>query len=209
MQLNVDKTKEMIVSFSRKHPAADIPPLKIKGRVLERIGCAKVLGVMISSDLSWTAHVDYICPTANGRLYFVCMLKRAGASRADLLNFYKASVRSTVEYASAVWHTGMTAEQADRIESVQRRALRIIEPGLSYQEALASTGLEMLHSRRERMAQAFFEAILSPDHRLHYLLPDPRPVSYGLRSRNDYAVPSLRTQRARRTLINYGLEHWQ
>ena len=129
MQLNVDKTKEMIVSFSRKHSAADIPPLKIGSRELERISCAKVLGVMISNDLSWAAHVDYICPNANRRLYFMCMLRRAGASRADLLTFYKAYVRSAVEYACAGWHTGLTAEQADRIESVQRRALRIIEPG--------------------------------------------------------------------------------
>ena len=76
MQLNVGKTK-MIVTFSRKHPGADTPPLKIKGRELERISCAKVLGVMISNDLSWAAHVDYICPNTNRRLYFVCMLRRA------------------------------------------------------------------------------------------------------------------------------------
>ena len=57
----------------------------------------------------------------------MCMLRRAGASRADLLTFYMAYVRSAVEYASAVWHTGLTGEQADRIESVQRRAPRIIE----------------------------------------------------------------------------------
>ena len=69
------------------------------------------------------------------------MLRRAGASRVDLLTFYKAYIRSAVEYASAVWHTGLTGEQADRIESVQRRALRIIEPGLSYHEALSLTGL--------------------------------------------------------------------
>ena len=81
MQLNVGKTKEMIVTFSQKHPGADIPPLEIEGRELERISCAKVLGVTISNDLSWAAHVDYICPNANRRLYFVCMLRRAGASR--------------------------------------------------------------------------------------------------------------------------------
>ena len=164
---------------------------------------------MISNDLSWAAHVDYICPNANRRLYFVYMVRRAGASRANLLTFYKAYVRSVVEYASTVWHTGLTGEQADRIESVQRRALRIIEPGLSYHEALALTGLETLHARRERMARAFFEAILSPGHKLHHLLPDPRPVSYGLRRRHHYPAMFLGTQRAHRTLINYGINNWQ
>ena len=146
------------------------------------------------------------------------MLRRAGASCADLLTFYKAYVRSAMEYATAVWHTGLAGEQADRIKSVQRRALRIIEPGLSYHEALALTkeprllaltGLETLHACWERMARACFEAILSPGHKLHHLLPDPRPVNYGLRRRHRYPATSLRTQRARRTLINYGIDNWQ
>ena len=182
---------------------------KIEGRKLERISCAMVLGIMISNDLSCAAHVDYICPSTNRRLYFVCMLRRAGASRADLLTFCKAYVRSAVEYASTARHTGLTGEQADRIESVQRRALRIIEPGLSYHEALTLTGRETLQTRRERMARAFFEAILSPGHKLHHLLPDPRPVNYGLRHRHRYPATSLRTKRARRTLINYGIDNWQ
>ena len=164
---------------------------------------------MISNDLSWAAHDNYICPNANRRLYFVCMLRRAGASHADLLSFYKAYVRSAVEYASTVWHTGLTGEQADCIESVQRWALRIIEPGLSHHEALALTGLETLHTCRERMTQAFFEAILSPGHKLHHLLPDPRLVNYGPRHWHCYPATSLRTQRACRTLINYGIDNWQ
>ena len=150
MQLNMGKTKEMIVTFSGKHPGVDIPALKIEGRELERISCAKVLGVMISKT-SPGLHTSTACvPTPTGD-YFVCRLRRAGASRVNLLTFYKAYVRSAVEYASAVWHTGLTGEQADRIESVQRQALRI-EPGLSYHEALALTGLETLHARWERMA---------------------------------------------------------
>ena len=97
----------------------------------------------------------------------------------------------------------MTGEQADRIKSVQRWALRIIEPGLSYHEALSLTGLETLRTHQERMARAFFEAILSPGHKLHHLLPDPRLMNYGLRRRNRYPATSLHTQRACRTLINY------
>ena len=80
-QLNVDKTKELIVSFSGKHPPDDIPLVIIADKELERITCAKVLGVYISGDLSWWSHIDYICPNASKRLYFLSMLKRAGASQ--------------------------------------------------------------------------------------------------------------------------------
>ena len=44
MELNVEKTKEMMASFSKKHLPKDIPPITISGRELERIKCAKVLG---------------------------------------------------------------------------------------------------------------------------------------------------------------------
>ena len=209
MQLNVDKTKEMAISFSRKFPDTDLPPVTLGGKELERVDSAKILGVMISNDLSWNSHVDYICPKANKRLYFLCLLMRAGASRSDMLQFYKSTVRSAVEYACPVWHTGLTTEQTDRIESVQRRALRIIDPGLSYNEALTLTGLETLHARRERMSQSFFLKTLAPDHKLHHLIPEPREVRYGLRRANRYPVPAHRTQRARKNLIIFGLANWQ
>ena len=66
----------------------------------ESIICAKVLGVYISSDLSWRSHVDYVCPNASKSIYFLSKLKRAGASQRDLHMFYKAAVRSVVEYAA-------------------------------------------------------------------------------------------------------------
>ncbi len=208
MQLNVDKTKEMIVSFSRKHPSEGIPPLTIGGAEIERITSAKVLGVVVSSNLSWQAHIDYICPNASRRLYFLSMLRRAGASRKDLLTFYKATVRSAVEYACVVWHTGLTGEQADRLESVQRRALNIIEPGSTYEQALADTGLEALHARRERLARSFYHKVQDPEHKLHHLLPGPRQSVYYTRQPRKYTEPRLKTSRAKNTVINYGMSHW-
>ena len=91
--------------------------------------------------LQWSqlvvAHwLGYICPSGSKRLYFLSMLKRAGASQRDLLMFYKAAVRSVVEYACVVWHTGLTGEQSNRIESIPKRAVGIILPDVSYELAL-------------------------------------------------------------------------
>ena len=83
--------KEMIVSFARKAP--EPPSVTMGGKVLERISSAKILGVIVSSDLSWANHVQYICPKASQRVYFLCMLGWAGASSTDMLNF--ASQRYT------------------------------------------------------------------------------------------------------------------
>ena len=71
------------------------------------------------------------------------------ASPSEMLAFYKAVVRSAVEYACVAWHTGLTARKSDRIESIQRRALRIIDPDLTYHQALQRTGLKTLEAQGE------------------------------------------------------------
>jgi len=207
MQLNVDKTKEMVITFSRS--AREIPPIIIEGRELERITSTKILGVVVSCDLTWGNHVQYICSRASKRLYFMCMLKRAGATCEQLVTFYKSTIRSCLEYACPVWHCGLTGEQADCIEGIQRRALRIAHPELPYEEALMLAGLDTLNARRERLARSFFVNMLAPGHKLNHLIPEPRELGYGLRRANKYPLPRLHTQRAKKTLVNHGLCHWQ
>ena len=71
-------------------------------------------------------------------------------------------------YAATIWwHTGLAAELAESLESVQKRALRIIFGGnsftnstyLSFYESLAISSLQ---SRRETLSVNIFHKILYP-----------------------------------------------
>ena len=69
--INVKKTKEII--FWRSNKCAnkyDIP--EIPG--IERVDQAKLLGVILTSTLSWSAHVDFLLPTATQRFYLLDQL---------------------------------------------------------------------------------------------------------------------------------------
>jgi len=57
MLINTSKTKEMVIYFGKQWCLDDIPPLC---RNIERVVTFKLLGVVISSDLTWDAHVSYI-----------------------------------------------------------------------------------------------------------------------------------------------------
>ena len=46
-----------------------------------------------------------------------------------MLHFYISVIRPVLEYAVAAWHTGLTKEQSDELEALQKRALRIIYGG--------------------------------------------------------------------------------
>ena len=116
----------------------------------------KLLGVIILQDLTWNRHVDYIVKKANSRLYALIQLKKAGLTQHYLLKIYCSLVRSRIEYASPVW-SDLTQNLTNLIESVQKRALRIILPSLAYEDALTRSGLETLASRRSNACQMFVE----------------------------------------------------
>ena len=104
-------------------------------------------------------------------------LVRAGINTRDIVSVYCSLIRSILEYACPVWHAGLTVAQSNDLESVQKRVLRIIFPGLSYNEALVFSGLERLCMRRERLVRKLFNEMKCNDHILNKLLPLRDPDS--------------------------------
>ncbi len=68
LSLNVSKTKELMVDF-RKRQQRPYTPLMISGTPVERVSSFKYLGVNISEDLTWTAHIQTRVKKARQRLY--------------------------------------------------------------------------------------------------------------------------------------------
>ena len=85
-------------------------------------------------------------------------LKYVGTSQQDLVLLYCLHIRSITEYCSTAFHSSLTAKQTNKLEAIQKTCLRIIlgEDYLSYDSALASTGLLSLKARREKRELTFF-----------------------------------------------------
>jgi hypothetical protein len=49
-----------------------------------------------------------------------------------VMHYYKSVIRPTIEYACPVWQYGLTDEQRDRLESLQRRTLQLISNSHDY-----------------------------------------------------------------------------
>ena len=112
---------------------------------------------MISNDLKWNDHVDAITSKAPRRLYLLSQLKRASISSDDLLAFYCSVIRSVLEFSCQLFHCSLPKYLSDEIECIQRRAMRIICPSLSYCEALNKAGIVTLSKRCESFAIKLFE----------------------------------------------------
>ena len=125
-------------------------PLCVNERPLERVSSHKVLGVTISDNLRWNEHVREIVSKASKRLYILTVLKRSRIPPEDLFNIFYALVRSVLEYACVTWSTSLPIYLKDKIERVQKRALRTIFPALSYRDAIVAANSTRLNVKKEK-----------------------------------------------------------
>ena len=94
-QLNVPKCKELRISFAKTEPKFD--PIVVNSKPLEIVETAKVLGLNISCDLKWNAHLSEVLKKGASRLYFLRQLKRSNIATKDLFSFYLVCVRPITE----------------------------------------------------------------------------------------------------------------
>ena len=208
MILSVPKTKEMIVYFGRHYNNSDIPYLFINGNQIERVTVFKLLGIVFSSDLSWQHHVDYIIKKASKRYFVIYNLNRARISPNDIITVYCALIRSILEYACPVWHSGLTSTQSNDIERVQKRCLRIVYPELSYRDALFVSGLEELATRRETITRNIFQDIKNSNNVIHNVL-QKYESNCILPTRSDYnfKTPQAKTDRYLNSFFPYCIKN--
>lgn len=120
MTLNNNKCKVLRVSRTASNP----PAYQLNNTILESVTSYRYLGVHITSDLTWSLHINHIVNNANRTLgYLRRNFSSAPASLKLLL--YKTLIRSKLEYASAVWDPS-TAKLIDSLELVQNNSTRFI-----------------------------------------------------------------------------------
>ena len=74
---------------------------------------------------------------------------------------YKGYVRPLLEYSDVIWHSSLTFNQTQKLERVQKRALRIIL-GLdyvSYANAFDVCDVDHLSARREQHSLKFAHSL--------------------------------------------------
>ena len=99
---------------------------------------------------------------ASKRLHILRVLKRSGAH--DLLRVHIALIRSVLEYCCPVWQSSLFVQLSERIERVQKRALRIISPASHCEDALKLSGCTTLCARRKLLCAKTLKSSRSPGH---------------------------------------------
>ncbi len=135
------------------------------------------------------------------RLYFLTCLKRAGVEENDLVEYDIRIIRSVIEYACPVWSTSLTQCHLSNLEQIQKRAMHIIYPDISYTDAMTKSKLVSIKDRLNHLNR---KIINNESHRLHYLLPNPLKKR-NLRNTNKFKPPKCRTKLFKTSFIPYAL----
>ena len=147
LQFNISKCKYMVVSRKR---AGILPAsLTLQGHHLERVECFKYLGLLLTSDLSWSTHVDSICSKARKLLGLLYRKYYQYAEPQILLQLYVSLVRPHLEYASPVWNPYLQ-KNINTLENVQKFALRMCSKrwDQAYSQLLQLFNITELSERR-------------------------------------------------------------
>ena len=117
LQFNVQKCKFMHITRKNtwSQPASH---LTLYGQPLERVNTYKYLGLLLSSDLSWTQHINNKCAKAKKLLGLIYRRFYQFSTPASLFQMYISLVRLNLEYASQVWNPYKVGE-VNSLEHIQ------------------------------------------------------------------------------------------
>ena len=170
MKLNPAKCKEVVINFMA-YPNFSVRPTCIGDSVAECVKSSKLLGVYIDNDLQWNSCIDYIVKKSSKKLYSLRLLKRSVVEPENILKVYLSTIRPVLEYAIQIWQS-ISDYLSDKVESIKRRALRIIYPEAeSYGQSLRMAKLETLASRRISLCTKYMNNIKASESHPLYKLP--------------------------------------
>ena len=140
----------------------DFPPtFNLGGEDLEVVNHAKILGIFVNDRLKWDTHVDHVSRKARQRMWALRRLSELKLDYNIIIDFYHKEVRSILEYGAVIFHGGLTKQQSEALESVQRGFFKFLSHSLqiklSYNEACIFFATDKLVFRRLDLCKTFIK----------------------------------------------------
>ena len=128
--------------FSYGTPISPASSYCMGDQYIVALDCLRDLGVLISDDLSWSAHYDLLCSRAYKILGLLRRVFNNVFAIAAKKRLYISLVRSQLTYCSVVWRPHLIKD-ITTLEKIQRRASKYILSDFSsdYKSRLTSLNL--------------------------------------------------------------------
>ena len=157
-KMTINKQKIKVISFTKSRKWDFPPELHFSdGTQIEYLKETKLVGVIVSEDLKWYKNTLYICQKARQKLWILRRMVKLHLNIHQMFDVYIKEVRSILELAVPVWHSGLTKQQTADIERIQKVAFKIIlqESYGNYQLACTTLSAQTLEERRTKLCRKF------------------------------------------------------
>ena len=144
------------------------------GTSLSPIETVRDLGVQISSDLSWSPHIETITDAARQMSAWILSVFESRDEEL-MLTLYKSLIRSRLEFSCPLW-SPTKVEDIVKLEQIQRQFTSKISgyKDLHYHDRLKLLNLMSLQRRRERYYLLYLHKML------HGVVPNDIGVSFRI-----------------------------
>ena len=167
------------------------------------------LGVLLSSDLTWSAHINATCSKAKQRLGFLYRHFHL-ASTTTLCHLYKSLVLPILDYCSSVWDPYQIT-YIHQLESVQKFAARLATKNWkgNYVSLLRQVKWPSLLVRRKKHKVSVCHRILFGYSIIHPSVFTPHTCPH-LRHSHCYPLhrPNVRTLSHQSSFVVSGIPLW-
>ena len=211
VKFNPSKSESFIVSRKLNKPYH--PPIYMGNTQIAEVNTHKHLGIILSHDCSWHAHIEYIKEKAWQRINMMRRLKFI-LDRKSLEIIYLSFIRPVLEYGDTIWEN-CTEYEKKELDKIQNEAARIVTGAtvlVSLQSIYQEVGWESLQDRRlKHKLNLFFKMQhdLTPLY-LSSLVPPSisETTRYNLRNADDYTTLNCRTQLYYTSFVPSVIREW-
>ena len=203
MLINQKKTKSMI--FNHTDNYSFTIRFQLNGATVEVIDSTRLLGTIITEDLSWDQNTRNIVNKANARMQLLRKVASFGVPEEELKNVYILFVRSLLEQSAVVWHSSLTLENITDLERVQKSAMKVIlgDKFVSYKTSLEKLEIETLQDRREQLCLNFAKSCIKNPKFSDMFPENAKTHTMELRNPEVFQVKHANTERFRKSAIIY------
>jgi hypothetical protein len=123
LELNVSKTKEMVVDF-RRTPCTH-EPLYINNELVEAVSEYKYLGLTVDHNFKFSSNVNKLYKKVNSRMYFVRMMHKLCFDERIINLFYTAIIQSVVSFSIVCWFGNAPDEVKRKLNKVIKHCTKL------------------------------------------------------------------------------------
>ena len=140
--------------------------MKLKGQNVEIVDKMKILGTVITNQMSWNENCTLLIKKVNARMQLIRKVWSFGSTTQEMVELWKTFCRSVLEQTCVVWDSGLTNQNIEDLERTQKTFVKLImeENYENYTSSLKFLNLETLENRRKNLLLKFARNTLSDGH---------------------------------------------